>query len=269
MYDPLWPLRRYSLFVRSWVQMADSVCEGRIAAGGDVRLQDCYLGTRMHVCPDRFDLLCGGHLVCEGGIDFSGNAGCSDTTPRFRMRVLNGVADQPLKLRLPPFGPIFEQLRDLSDWLGSLPANAGGYPRSGGLVLYGADRPCNRFVFDPEDVAFSGRSFEQLTHLTFTTGEWSTACITLLGPDIRFADLPMLGEVGGPLRAQRILWNLPQARQVQIENIAVKGSILCPAAHVEGISGSIQGSLVASSYHGTLHLRHAPFEGEVGAPSSL
>ncbi|OUM63309.1 hypothetical protein PIROE2DRAFT_69398 [Piromyces sp. E2] len=61
--------------------------------------------------------------------------------------------------------------------------------------------------------------------------------------------------------APRILWNVPNASKVLIQNFRIQGSLLAPTADIEGNNGNIQGIIIGNSFKGNLEMDWVPFYG--------
>ncbi|KAL6607123.1 hypothetical protein LY90DRAFT_670864 [Neocallimastix californiae] len=61
--------------------------------------------------------------------------------------------------------------------------------------------------------------------------------------------------------ATNILWNIPKARKVHIENFRIQGSLLAPNADIQGTNGNIQGQMIGNSFKGNLQIDWVPFYG--------
>lgn len=73
------------------------------------------------------------------------------------------------------------------------------------------------------------------------------------------------------LNATQVLWNFVQAKSVKLEGVTLTGSILAPYAHVSGVSGVINGQMVANSFRGQMEMNDVEFkvcfDGDVVSPS--
>ena len=61
--------------------------------------------------------------------------------------------------------------------------------------------------------------------------------------------------------ATRILWNVPNAKKVIIQNFRIQGSLLAPNADIEGYNGNIQGQIIGNNFTGNLQIDWVPFSG--------
>ncbi|MEJ2200830.1 MAG: choice-of-anchor A family protein, partial [Desulfuromonadaceae bacterium] len=72
----------------------------------------------------------------------------------------------------------------------------------------------------------------------------------------------------GALQAygDRVLFNFFEADLLQLAGVGIWGSILAPFADIAQSQGIIHGTLIASSFAGTMQQNYNPFQGELGTP---
>lgn len=65
--------------------------------------------------------------------------------------------------------------------------------------------------------------------------------------------------------AAKTLWNFNEAEQLSFSSVEVFGAVLAPNAQIAQASGSLDGSLIAQSFNGPMHIRWIPYAGQPAA----
>jgi len=78
-------------------------------------------------------------------------------------------------------------------------------------------------------------------------------------------------SVDQSLNASQILWNFSSAKTLKLEGVSLTGSVLAPYADVKGVSGIINGQMVAKSFNGQIEMNDVAlqtcFDGDELSPS--
>eukprot|EP00992_Anisonema_acinus_P013073 TRINITY_DN8534_c0_g1_i1.p1 TRINITY_DN8534_c0_g1~~TRINITY_DN8534_c0_g1_i1.p1 ORF type:complete len:564 (+),score=166.09 TRINITY_DN8534_c0_g1_i1:49-1692(+) len=226
--------------------------QGRLAAGGDVKLSHFEVGTLMPKNCKRADLAVGGDLVfndgsvCCGEIITTGNATLNVVThPCPAIQGPTGV----------PFDKAFEELIATSTYYGSLPPN-GAVDRSYQKLSFTGSSP-NVTYFSVD-----GSDLEGITELDITIPEGGWATINVNGKSVKMTDVTI--KLAPTTNRSKVLVNFFEATSLTMSGISVEGSILAPQAHVQFDNGNINGALCGTSYNGTAEFHHHPYQPPCG-----
>jgi len=215
---------------------------GAIAAGGQVMLGGFSIN---HVAHRPVGLIANEALLSSGSI-FGGvlaqNAGPHQTTS------LQGGAWQigsPVSL-----GDAFDRLERLSTRLRARGVTGSATLQSSTLTFSGAEPDLNVFQV-------SAVLVRDARSIVFSIPAGSSALVSIEGTDVVIENA---GVSLGSASAERVLWNLSEARTARIASIALPGSVLAPLAAVAFPSGQLDGTLVARTLTGAGALHHRPLD---------
>ena len=216
----------------------NSDVEGRVAVGGHATINNYGIGDKLLPDNTRDDLIVGHDLDFANGQVFGGNIVYGDVGNLKSVGTPNGsVRQQPNVL---PFGDIELDLSAKSAAWGAEGPNGKTGVRYGNLHLRGTHPNLDVFTVTPEQLA-AAKSIKVNTPFGATVlinVPGAAASIQDLGLSLRGAD------------AGHVLWNFPQAEQLTISGVGLKGSILAPAAHLDFNNGQITGTVVTRSMAG-------------------
>jgi choice-of-anchor A domain-containing protein len=231
-----------------------STIQGRVAVGGDARVQGNTFGTSPPLTPDpnRADLLVGRNLELLGGggsvpygrVTYGGTRSGSGA-----LTALGGIVQAP-----PPFdfADEFTTLRERSAQLADLTPNGriegpGTYD-----IRFNGDDP-NRNVF-----AVSAATLQTYGKITITVPAGSRTVVNVSGSTFTSA-LYGLELVGAT--PETVVWNFPLATSVQQKSgLNWRGTLLAPHALVDLSNGQFYGQLIADRVIlGSEGFFHRPF----------
>jgi choice-of-anchor A domain-containing protein len=155
------------------------------------------------------------------------------------------------------FGSVMGAAADHSFVLHSLPANGTATRSWNVLEIVGTSPTLNVVDVQPGD-------FKDLASVNISAPAGSTVVINVLDTHVSVAGFGM--TVNGTDR-QHVLFNLPQAVEVELSSVAFQGSILAPYADVTFNNGALDGTLVARSLYGNAELHWRPYLGGIDCAS--
>ena len=249
---------QYDVFVGGTLtaNTGGATIQGRVAAGGDARVQGITLGTNPPLTPDtnRADLVVGRNLTVEGGggsvpfgrVTYGGTLAATGT-----LTALGGLHQAQ-----PPFDFAAETttLSERSAQWADLPANGTiGGPGSYDIRFTGTNPTRN--VFALTSVALQGYG-----QITISVPPGSTTLINVSGSSFTSALYRMVLVGATP---ETVLWNFPLATSVQqASGLEWQGTLLAPNAAASLSNGQLHGQLLAASAAiGSEGVFHHPFTG--------
>jgi choice-of-anchor A domain-containing protein len=246
--DDLGVANDYNLFVfTSYTGGVD--LDGKVAAGTDLVMNDFSVATRD---PGGAALVAGETATLSNGT-FAGDAfyGVSASVTNV---VVTGTVAQGTPINFPVAQA---NLTDLSANLSTLGDNGVTdvqvFPSATLIFLTGTDPSLNVFNVTTTDV-----NAASVFEINAPAG--STVLVNIDGPDL---DLTAIGINVNGTDNRHVLYNLPSATSVFIENARVAGSMLAPFADVEFNAGAFDGTLVANSATGDGEYHTFKFEGSL------
>jgi choice-of-anchor A domain-containing protein len=242
----------YNLFARKSISGAVNA-EGAIAAGGDVTLANFSVSART---AQPVGLIAGGKVtLANGSVHGNLTFGATSAFPQ-TVRISGTESQQPFDVET-----AFQDLETLARLLNEAPATGSAISSHGKLQLTGKRSGLNVFQV-------SADTLKQATSVQITVPSGAGALVNLSGGSVSIQNkgLSLQGTT-----ATRVLWNLPDARLVQISSVDLQGSLLAPGAWLSFESGNINGTVVvqdfASSGSGSLH--SAPLNRSIMLAASL
>ncbi len=118
----------------------------------------------------------------------------------------------------------------------------------GAITLEGSDPTRNVFILAGADLA-------RATDLTIRVPAGATALINIDGTSNRMQYFGI--TLDGPTAAQ-VVYNMPQATELTLDGIGVRGSIVAPHAAISFPNGNIDGTLIGASLTGRGEAHHVP-----------
>ncbi len=213
--------------------------QGKVAAGGDITLNNFAVGAGLPATDIANTLVAGGNLtLSNGGVwgdaSYGGSysAGSSVTFPR-------GSASQGTPIDFTVEGA---RLRLLSARLAGLAANGTTTRESwGGIMLRGTDPSLN--VFQVPASAFTGAT---LLYIEAPAG--SLAVLNISGASATFTGFGP--SFAGGIDQHGVLYNFVDATSINANGFGFWGTVLAPHADVSFSSGSFDGGFYARSLTG-------------------
>lgn len=241
----------YNTFVFNDFQ-STSDTEGRLAVGGNAHLSSYSVGLQLE--PNSGDVLVvGGNLQFDGGNVFNGDARVGGSVTGVSYDFTNDGelytnADMPFD-----FEAEQERLTNLSLALSGLEANGDASYYWSGMHLT-TDSDDNIKVFNISGDELLASSWLEVAGIS----EDDTVIFNVSGET---AGLRSMGlDVLAPF-SSNILFNFYEATNLELMSVGVWGSILAPYADVAYAQGVIHGTLIASSFEGSMQQNYNPFSG--------
>jgi choice-of-anchor A domain-containing protein/uncharacterized repeat protein (TIGR01451 family) len=243
----------FNVFVLGQVTQSYTDSEGRVAAGGDVRLTGYGIGSALpNSAGQRDDLVVGGRLTYDQGQVFNGNIVYGGTGVLQNVGLPNGTARQGAPV---DFAAARTQLDALSAAFAGLAANGTAADTYGTLRLAGADPILDVFSLSAGELASANG-----LNITAPTG--ATVLVNVSGAA---AQMQYFGMTVSGTDQQHVLFNFPDAASLTMAGISVQGSVLAPGADVTFSNGNLEGTLVAGTLTGSGEFHNFPTLAEIPA----
>ena len=243
----------YNVFVSGAYTGSSSDVEGAIAAGGAITLSSYTVGESLAGTPGALALVAGGDLSFTTGGNVYGNVAVGGTASIANQVTVSGEVEHGTPVQ---FAPVFAALDSLSQQLAGESANGSWAALYGNITLSGSDPNLN--VFNLPASALDGQ-----WGITLSVPSSSFALVNLNGPS---ATLQHTIQLNG-LPSSNLLFNLPLATAVTIQDTQLTASVLAPGAAITFNSGVVQGTLIGSSFTGGGQTNLAPLNSCVPDPS--
>jgi choice-of-anchor A domain-containing protein len=250
----------FNAFVFADMTAATSDTEGRVAVGHDATFYAYGIGDKLpNSNGTRNDLIVGHDLTYTYGQVFNGNIVYGDTgalnsvgTPNGTARQQSGVID---------FAAAQASLTTMSNVLGAEAPNGVTTVRHSNLTLRGTNTTLDIFTVSAAQLAGA-------KNLCIIVPRDATVIVNV--PDNSIS----IEQLGFRLRGtgcEHVLWNFPQATDLTISGVGLKGSFLAPNAAMSLNNGQIDGTVVVNSFNGTgeLHLCRSEVRVVIPDPAGL
>ena len=257
----------YNVFVFGDMNVKTSDSQGRIAAGGNINMNNYSIG--LLAGPSEYSMVSGGNInftsgnVKNGGIFSGGNAILSNLgvagkvvangTIAFSSGSSAGIVPNAGAVNPVDFTDAYNYLNFVSSTLAGMNANGITTVTPWNAITLTGDGPLSIFSLD-------GAVLNNAKSITFNIGADDVAIINVSGDIDKFGGFGIFNTAG---KEGNILYNFYDAGQLSVSNIAVKGSILAPHADIIFNSGRIDGTLIADSATGTGQFNSYPFDHDV------
>lgn len=260
---PLGAPSRFNAFaIDDYTSLASSI-DGTLAVGGNLSLDSFGVGDKLDPATLHTVVTVGGDVTFPQGRIFNGDLLAAGSIAGVSQTVIDGLAAGATVLGEQSLGIQFDAearfLQSVSKALDALPNNGVVQSQWGGITLQG-DCTSERQVFDI-DGAMLGASH---TLAQNCIPEHATVVINVLGDAIHVQNIGMDGLVS--MRTQ-VIFNFPEASELELTSVGVQGSVLAPFAQVVQPAGSIHGQVWVRSWYSTTygymstHLQ--PFTGDI------
>lgn len=212
--------------------------EGRVAAGGDIRVWHYAVGLRD---PNGDVAIAGGSLEARDAA-FHGDVvvGATAQLDNAGLYPTDGSSGSSRRGMPLDFDVLGDDLTAASDLLGTVGATGPTIRAGQAIHMVGGRDDVNVF-------AISAHHLEGASSLTFDVPAGANVVVNIRGGTVRFQDFGVFGESLDPTR---VLFNAPEAWSVRIEAFDFSGSLLAPRADVDFDNGQFNGQLVAWSVQG-------------------
>lgn len=230
---------------------------GRLAAEGNIVLNNYGLATGLSAQDAGISVVAGGNLTFEYGKVYAGHIVVSGSADLVGAAVRNGLGSSQLLLDHVDSPIDFDQLESEliahSTALSQVPANGTVRSEYGGLYPVG-DCSSDLQVFNLDGaLLLPAHTFEVScvpadAHIIFNVSGTSTGMSYMALKTLR------------PIRS-RVLFNFYEATDLTLTSIGVEGSILAPKAVVNNPTGEVHGTVVAKAWNGPMHLDYVRYQG--------
>ncbi|MBU6956101.1 choice-of-anchor A family protein, partial [Hahella sp. HN01] len=246
------PAQRFNALVFDEFLALSSDVEGRLAAGGDISLDNYSVGDKLNASEAGDVLIAGGDIKFTSGRVYYGNVIAGGSVKEIGDAVRHGMAQgAKIKGGATPsvdFPSAQAYLEQLSQDLSKLKANGKVESKWGGLYLTAAcDSNLQVFQLSGEQV-FPAHTFEV-----------DLSCAPADATYIFNIDGQQTGMSGMSLQslanvADKVVFNFYEAYVVELESIGVEGSVLAPKAEVVNPQGVLRGHLFAKAWYGEMQI---------------
>jgi choice-of-anchor A domain-containing protein len=212
---------------------------GKVAAGGNITMQQFAVGSGLHDQDTSRVLVAGGNLtLSRGGIwgdaFYGGNYSADGTVVQHRGSVAQGA---PID-----FDARFAELRALSTDLAIQPANGTASREPwGGVMLSGTDPRVNIFHVNAS-------AFIDARLFSIDAPAGSLVVVNIHGASATFTGFGH--SFSGGIDQHGVLYNFVEATQINAHGYGFWGTVLAPYAHITFNNGSWDGGIYAVSLTG-------------------
>lgn len=213
--------------------------QGRVAAGGNISLQDFSVGRLLPDTDTARALVAGGDLVLASGVAWGDVWYGGQLVSGSSVTISRGTASQGTPIAFAAYG---SALRTLSSELAALPVSGTTTVKPWGSILL-KGTPTSVNVFELDAHAFIGA-----TVLTIQAPAGSLAVINVRGSSATIANFGQ--KLEGGIDKQGVLFNFPDATSLNVSGYGMVGSLLAPHAHVTFNDGRWTGGLYSRSLTG-------------------
>jgi len=229
----LGPATGYNAFVLNNMEAKWSSAGGRIAVGKNLTLSSWSIGGSLSGSTDA-SLVVGGNLKWTDGqlANGSGKVGGNIN--------LKGVSSQNGKIEKGApidFDSAETQLKELSQYLDDVSANGITQLIGNAMTLIGTNSLLN--VFD-----VSAKDMKGLGSFSISAPMSSTILINVSGNSVNWSNFAMSY---GDDRAANVLFNLTDAKSLNVSSFSIRGSVLAPEATANLKWGDIHGTVIAKN----------------------
>jgi choice-of-anchor A domain-containing protein len=247
--EDLGPAEGFTIFTFQSFQANHTNCTGRVAVGGPATYNTVGIGSALlNSNGQRDDLIVAGNLTWIGGDNFNGNIQVAGPVNLNNVDVPNGTVGENVEI---DFCAAENELQDISDTIAAIPSNGEAVREDNQLLLTGTHETLNVFTITSD-------CLHQIVELIVHVPEESSVLVNMNLNTVKLKNFEIV-LVG--CDATHVLFNIPDTTQIQLKNIAWKGTILAPKANVHFNNAQIDGALICRSIQGNGESRHAPFVG--------
>ena len=258
----------YNAFIFGDFTSESSDTNGRLAAGGNVALQNYGVGTNLptDTSGTTNTLVVGGDLTYTNGEVKNGNTVVGGTANLSGVNVANGTLTQNATVSI-DFAAEKLYLTDLSNQLAAMTTTGTVQYETWGGINFTGDGVSDVQVFNLDGSLLSAaNSFSFLNNIV-NAPENATMIFNVSGISASMQNFSMsafLNALG--LSYDNVMFNFFEAELLTLSGIGIEGSILAPLADVVANNGYINGTVMAQSWNGTMELHNVPFESTTPVP---
>lgn len=254
----LGPAADYNLFVLYDVTQPSSDTEGRVAVGRDANFANYSIGDKLP--PNSGDVLVvGRNLEYTSGAVYNGNVVYGNNTNLDSNYYAVSISGGTLRKDYPiDFPAARSYLKGLSNTLFGYATNGSTTMEWGGLKLEGTNPLLNVFKVDGSDLS-------NANNVSISVPNGSVVLVNISGDNISWSGgLTVTGTSIG-----NVLYNFKQAKNITIQGIDVRGSILAPKAHVNFTAGVQNGQMICKSLEGAGQFNNTQFIGNIPVETEI
>ena len=247
----------YNLFVLNNATQPSSDTQGKVAVGRNATFGSYSIGDQLPQSNGTEDVLVVGRkLTYTSGAVYNGNIvyGRFIDIPQYAVSVTDGTirkADPNNGDPLPvDFALAKTELLALSSQFAAYPSNGTTTFEWSGLTLNGNNPVLNVFDVDGNDLS-------QANSMEVNVPNGSVVLVNISRRNVTWGGGLVVNGTG----IGNVIYNFPQAKNIEIQGIDVQGSLLAPKASVNFVSGVINGQMICKNYEGQGQMNLAPFHG--------
>lgn len=262
--DVLGVAGQYNGFFFGSYSAQSSDVQGRLAAGGNVSLNNYSIGDQL---PSNFSgpsLLVGGNLSFPSGRVYRGDIVVGGSAAGVGAPVINGLGPNQRLLQnaaMPlDFAAERSRLIAESQRLRGFAANTTHEYQWGGLYLHG-DNSSALQVFN-----LNGQ--QVLDAHTFQVDRIPAGATVLFNVSGSATGLTNMSLSSLIPHRNKVLFNFYEATTLELAGVSVEGSVLAPLASINNPQGVIWGTIVAQQWNGQMQVNLAPHSGCMQAPAA-
>lgn len=236
-------IRQYSVFASRDIDLRSSRVDGRVAAVGNVSLNDYAVGAALYPSFSRCDLSVGGDLqfnrgsVSQGAICVSGRTSLSQVSRK-----------QTGYLSSSQLWTEAQEARSYSTYLAKQWGQPVPYESGKPILMQGSHPIRNQFAID-------ANAIEATSEITIQAPSSSLVIVNVYGNRMNFHT----GAVNlRGIAPERVLFNLPDAEHVSLSQVNWQGSLLAPQAELSFHDGRLDGSVAVMSVRGNGYFGNHP-----------
>lgn len=237
----------YNLFVLNQLQASDTSVHGRVAVAGSANVKNYSVGQKL-VPSQAYAFVVGNSLTARHGSVYGGPLAVGGT---FYTDETFSVKQGAYQGRPVDFAKATTHLWKLSrQWAGRR-AEGKTVVTPGTITFTGQVDGTNSFTVSADELS-------RATFMKFEVPTRGTVLVNVTGDSVKWHGY---GFDLGVLRADNIVFNFAQANKLDMNRLAVPGTVLAPFAEVVFNEARIDGELIAYSVIGNGHMDVAAFAG--------
>jgi choice-of-anchor A domain-containing protein len=261
----LGPAGDYNVFVFGDYSGSNSDVQGRLAAGGNVTLQNYGVGDKLPANSGNV-LVAGGDLTFTNGQIYNGNAVVGGNANLSGVGMPNGSVTSGASMPV-DFAAERDYLTGLSNSLSQMSATGTTSTPWGGALLFEGDNSSDLQVFNISGSELSSANTFGFVNDTPMIPSDATLVFNISGSSVGMGNFDMQGFRNLLDESwDNVLFNFYEAETLDLFNIGIYGSILAPLADLNTSYGQINGTVVANSWKGPMQVNNTPFDGDTPAP---
>ncbi len=248
-------------FFDSYTALSSDV-QGRLAAGGNVSLNNYSIADQLPTDFSGTSLLVGGNLIFPSGRVYRGDIVIGGSGAGVGAPVINGLGPNQRLIQNAPMPIDFaaERTRLIaeSQRLRTFPTNTTHEYQWGGLYLHGDNTsPVQVFNLNGQQV------LDAHTFQVDRIPAGATVLFNVSGTNTGLTNMSLSSLIA---HRNKVLFNFYEATSLQLAGISVEGSILAPMANLDNPQGVIWGTIVANRWNGQMQINLAAHSGCMVAP---